>query len=119
MRELEKAISRAVIFSERGWIGIEGLGLPTSEAPAASEGTLVQSTAPATRPQPADGRLGPALRREAALRLAGQRGAVTRRDLARECGVSREIARRELEMLARLGHPRRVGGGRSTRYVLA
>jgi DeoR/GlpR family transcriptional regulator of sugar metabolism len=57
-------------------------------------------------------------RGEAALRLAAARGAVTRRELARACGISLEIARQELLVLTRLGHLRRVGRGRAARYVV-
>ena len=59
-----------------------------------------------------------ALRREAALRIARDRGAVTRGSLAREGGIFEELARQQLVALAGLGHLRRVGDGRSTRYVL-
>jgi DeoR/GlpR family transcriptional regulator of sugar metabolism len=55
---------------------------------------------------------------QTALRIAGERGVVTRRDLTRECRVSGEIARQALGALERLGFLRRVGRGRSTLYVL-
>jgi Transcriptional regulator DIP2311-like, C-terminal domain len=57
-------------------------------------------------------------RRQIALRIAGEQGTVTRRALARVCGISGETARQELAALAHLGYLRRVGDGRSTEYVL-
>jgi DeoR/GlpR family transcriptional regulator of sugar metabolism len=71
------------------------------------------------RPDVEDDRPRDALRRVAALRLAGERGAVSPVLLARECGISGELARQQLVSLAQLALLRRVGGGRSTRYVLA
>jgi DeoR/GlpR family transcriptional regulator of sugar metabolism len=57
-------------------------------------------------------------RRNAALRIASDRGVVTRRDLAGQCGTSGEVARQELVALEKLGLLPRVGRGRSTLYVL-
>jgi predicted HTH transcriptional regulator len=57
-------------------------------------------------------------RREAALRIASEQGTVTRRALARACGISGETARQELAALTKLGYLRRVDDGRSTEYVL-
>ena len=65
-----------------------------------------------------DDRTRDAMRREAALSIAAERGAVTTMLLARECGISEELARQQLVALAELGLLRRVGGGRSTRYFL-
>jgi len=56
--------------------------------------------------------------KQAVLRIAAERGSVTRRDLAREFGISGEQARADLITLARRGDLRRVGRARSTRYVL-
>jgi len=48
-----------------------------------------------------------------------RRGWVTSGELAHECEISGEQARRELVTLSRRGQLRRVGGGgRGTRYVL-
>ncbi len=112
VRELEAVIEQAMIFRSGEWVGPEDLDLPTE---AGEEPPAVEAAAP---PPPDDERLRLALRREAALRIARHRGAVTRRGLARECGISRELARLELGELARLGQLRRVAKGRSTRYVL-
>lgn len=96
-------------------VGPQDLGLPDrrSARRGASRGRAVRRMAPG------DERLQGAMRRQTALRLAATRGSVTGGELAAECGVSGEQARRDLVTLARLGLLRRVGGGRSTRYVLA
>jgi DNA-binding NtrC family response regulator len=117
VRQLGKAVRRAMIVRGSGWVEPEDLRLPA---------------APATAPPPPGGlfarrqprerrceRVPPALRRETALPLARERGVVTRQDLAQECGISGEQARLELIALVRQGLLRRVGGGRSTRYFLA
>ena len=59
-----------------------------------------------------------ALRPETAIRLVVAQGSVTSGDLAVACGVSGEQARRELLKLTQLGRLRRLGRGRTTRYVL-
>ena len=115
VRELEAVIEQAMIFQSGGWVRPEDLSLRKAdrhqangiEKPAAEAG------------EPLDDRLRIALRRQTALRLAGDRGFVTRGDLAVECDISGEQARLELVALAGFGQLRRVGGGRSTRYVLA
>jgi hypothetical protein len=43
---------------------------------------------------------------------------VSRGELVAESGFSRELARRVLADLARLGYLRRLGRGRGTRYVV-
>ena len=67
--------------------------------------------------------VGPSLpaneRREIALRMAREQGAVTRRQLAVRCGVSGETGRADLSMLVRLGLLRPVGKGSATKYVPA
>jgi hypothetical protein len=45
-------------------------------------------------------------------------GSVSRGEVATESGLSRELARRALVDLTRLGHLRRLGRERGTRYVL-
>ena len=52
-----------------------------------------------------------------ALRLAANRGEVRRADVMARCGISREVARRELAGLVRVGAVRREGRGRGARYV--
>ena len=56
---------------------------------------------------------------ERPLGLVATRGSVTRGQFADQCEISGEQARRELAALSRLGQLRRVGGGRSNKYVLA
>jgi len=118
VRELEVVLEEAMIYQRGGWVGPEDLDL---------DGDLAQGegSAGATTPDRADSpvrviddRYSVALRRQAALRIAGERGSVTRRDLVREFGISGEQARADLIALARRGDLRRVGHGRSTRYVL-
>jgi predicted HTH transcriptional regulator len=53
-----------------------------------------------------------------ALEIAAARGSVTRGDVMAETGHSGELARRALVELARLGHLRRTGHRRGTRYVV-
>ncbi len=114
VRELEAVIEQAMIFRSGEWVGPEDLDLPRGDA----EIEEVVVARAVSRPQAIDDRLRVALRRQAALRLAGERGSVTRRDLSAECGISGEQARIELLALARRAQLRRVGGGRSTKYVL-
>lgn len=56
------------------------------------------------------------LQREA-LQVVAERREVRRRDMIARCRISREVARRELAGLVRLGLLRRVGLGRGARYV--
>jgi DNA-binding NtrC family response regulator len=113
IRELEGVIEQAMIFHGGGWIRREQLEIESEERDE-RPGAVV----PGAAPKPDDERVRLARRRELALRIARDRGAVTRGSLARECGSSEELARQQLVALARLGQLRRVGGGRSTRYVL-
>jgi DNA-binding NtrC family response regulator len=112
VRELEAVLEQAMIFHGGGWIRPEHLELESEERD--ERRVAVVAGAP---PKPDDERIRLALRRETALRIARDRGAVTRGSLARECGISEELARQQLVGLARLGQLRRVGSGRSTRYV--
>src|SRR5712691_2320064 len=52
-----------------------------------------------------------------ALRIVSERREVRRRDIIARCRISREVARRELAGLVRLGFLRRIGFGRGARYV--
>jgi transcriptional regulator with GAF, ATPase, and Fis domain len=110
VRELEKVLKQAMIFRREGPIRSEDLRPPARQRTMWSGwrfGPWPLATAPAL-----------SRRRAAAIRIASERGIVTRRDLARECGTSGEVARQDLVALARLGFLRRVGRGRSTVYVL-
>jgi DNA-binding NtrC family response regulator len=117
VRELEVVLEEAMIYQRGGWVRPEDLDL---------DGDPAQGEVPihATKPDRADSpmraiddRYSIALRRQAALRITGERGSVTRRDLVREFEISGEQARADLIALARRGDLRRVGRGRSTRYV--
>jgi DNA-binding NtrC family response regulator len=113
VRELEAVLEQAMIFQGGGWIRPEHLELESEES-----GEPPVAVGAAVPPKPDDERVRLALRRETALRIARDRGAVSPMVLARECGISDELARQQLVALAQLGQLRRVGGGRSTRYVL-
>jgi len=52
-----------------------------------------------------------------ALRIVSERREVRRRDFMARCGISQELARRELVGLVALGLLRRVGHGRGSRYL--
>ncbi len=110
VRELEKVLKQAMIFRREGPIRSEDLRPPARRRTMWSAGRLGPWQLPTA----------PALswRRAVALQIASGRGVVTRRDLARECGTSGEVARQDLVALARLGALRRIGRGRSTVYVL-
>jgi len=110
VRELEKVLKQAMIFRREGPIRSEDLR-PPARRRAAWAGSRF-----ASRPRATLSALG--WRREAAVQIASERGIVTRRDLARQCGTSGEVARQDLVALAKLGVLRRVGRGRSTVYVL-
>lgn len=109
MRELEAVLEQAVIFGSGEAITAEDLDLTVQRDGTASD-----------RAAGVEGRPGDAplswLQREA-LRLAAEQREVRRRDLVARCRVSREVARRALVGLVRLGLLRRIGGGRSARYV--
>jgi DeoR/GlpR family transcriptional regulator of sugar metabolism len=59
------------------------------------------------------------MRRQAAFGIVAKHGSVTSGELAAECEISGEQERRELVALSRFGPLRRVGSGRSSKYVLA
>lgn len=106
VRELEAIIEQAMIFRDRGWVGLEDLDLPVltqrkgARASPAGAGADILSWC-----------------QDEALRMAATGRGVRRRDLIARCGVSREVARRELARLVHTGALQRVGRGRGTRYV--
>jgi DNA-binding NtrC family response regulator len=108
VRELEAILREAMILKGRGALEAENLALPIREARRNSPGSDAGPSAlrPATQ----------CLR--TAIEIAERRGSVSRREVAAESGLSRELARRALDDLARSGHLRRIGQGRGTRYVV-
>ncbi len=98
VRELEAVVEQAMIFEGAGWAQASDLVLQAGPSVGSRE-----SRPPAGRStQSADERVRAALRLEAAIRLAVARGSVTSGELAAECGVSGELARRELLRLVQL-----------------
>jgi DNA-binding NtrC family response regulator len=109
VRELEAVIEEAMILKRRGSLRPQDLTLQEpAEGPVASTGPT--EGAEVTR------KLGS--RQRVALELAHAHGVVTRSQLAAACGISGELARRELQGLTRLDLLRRTGYGRGTRYGL-
>jgi len=110
VRELEAVVEEAMIVKERGWL--EPRDLRLDAAPETSQASpLLRSPRPST--------LRPATRcLQTAIEIVAARGTVSRGDLVAESGFSRELARRALTDLARLGYLRRLGRGRVTRYVV-
>lgn len=103
-------MSRAVIFSEDGWIRPQHLGLEFMKRvtdPSLAQGRSVAPSAPASP------RLTP--RQREALRLASLHGAVRRVDLVARFGISGE-ARQDLVALVQAGLLSRAGSGRGSRY---
>jgi transcriptional regulator with GAF, ATPase, and Fis domain len=109
VRELERTMKVAMLFRREGGLRPEDLRV---------RGRPLSTKWVDDRMPPSVAHLPVSRRVQTALRIAGERGVVTRRDLIRECGVSGEIARQALGALERLGFLRRVGRGRSTLYVL-
>jgi DNA-binding NtrC family response regulator len=116
VRELEVVLEEAMIYKRGGWVRPEDLDLDLPESEGPDETAAADRAISSARVT--DDRYNVALRRQTALRIADERGRVTRRDLVREFGISGEQARAELIALAGRGDLRRVGRGRSTRYVL-
>jgi len=111
VRELEAVLEQAVIFARGEWITPEDLDLRTPHrSPAESQ---------AEEP---DGRTDAAAElswlQHEALRVAAERGELQRREFIARFRVSREVARRALGGLVRLGLLRLTGRGRGARYVL-
>jgi transcriptional regulator with GAF, ATPase, and Fis domain len=105
IRELEKAVSRAVIFTDGDCVSPADFELPA----------LPASGAEITSVDVAGGLTG---RQREILRLASAGGAVTRGEVMARFALSGEAARRELVELARAGVVERSGGGRGSRYRL-
>ncbi len=103
VRQLQHALSRAVIVAGGRWIEARDLGLPGHSTAADTTG--------GTHGLPLTDR-----QREA-LRIALEHGTVTRRDLTTRLGVSGEVARRALVALVEVGVLRREGVRGRTRYV--
>jgi two-component system response regulator HydG len=109
VRELEAVLEQAMIFKGRGWLAPRDLDLRpvTHEIGEMADDEASPGGYPMT------------IYQAEALRIAGRRGEVRRRDLVRRFGISREVARRQLVALARAGYIRQVGSGRGARYVPA
>ncbi len=116
VRELEKVLKEAMILCREG-------DLEAADVEGAIQRRLprrLEEGHGGRRPTGGGGGApGVGDRGEVALRLARERGSVSRGDLARACGISGETARQELAALTRLGRLRRVGEGRRTQYVPA
>jgi DNA-binding NtrC family response regulator len=106
VRELEAVVEQAMIFRGDGWVNVGDLDLlaPTlsRDSGSGSESTVGESLSWC---------------QEEALSIAAAGLGVRRRDLMGRCRISREAARRHLTSLVARGLLRRVGQGRSTRYV--
>jgi DNA-binding NtrC family response regulator len=110
VRELEAVVEEAMIVKGRGWLIAKDLPLDSVRQPP--------SVSPSPYAQPSS-TLRPATRcLRTAIEIAAARGGVSRGELVAESGLSRELARRALADLARLGYLRRLGRGRGTRYVV-
>lgn len=101
-----------MIFRSDGWITPGDLDLSRPRRGEIGEGTTVaqRQGVPAAKAELSW------LQHEA-LRVVCERREVRRRDIIARCQISREVARRELAGLVRLGLLRRVGFGRGARYV--
>ena len=117
VRALAKVLKEAMILREVGWVQQDDLRI--ASGPRLGKPTAEAAEGPAHPAPVAGAPLSADKRRETALRMAQEQGAVNRRQLAARCGVSGETARVELSLLARLGLLRPVGKGLATRYVPA
>ena len=111
VRELEAVLEQAMIFTRGDWIAPEALDLLT---PGSSD---AESGSGAARHGPADRRTALSWLQHEALRIATERREIRRREFIARCRISREVARRELAGLVRLGLLRMIGRGRGSRYV--
>ena len=112
VRELEAVLEQAMIFKSGDWITPKDLDLPMRRG-----GGVAESAVDVERQgMPAAKAVLSWLQHEA-LRIVSERREVRRRDVIARCRVSREVARRELAGLVRLGLLRRIGLGRGARYV--
>jgi DNA-binding NtrC family response regulator len=110
VRELEKAISRGVIFAERGWIDADHLELPVVDVTREASSREAASDA--------DPRLrGLTRRQREVLRLASIQGSLSRGDVMARFAISGEAVRRDFVALVRAGFLQRSGRGRGSRYV--
>jgi len=111
VRELEAVLEEAMILRADGWVqsrdvsdhldrGRGELSLPGPRARRKETPTIAGLSR---------------LQREA-LRLMSERQEIRRGDLMARCGISRELARRELDGLVKAGLLRRSGMGRGARY---
>ena len=117
VRGLEKAIGRAVVFAEDGWIRPGDLGLSTSgEREEALTGIAHARAVPGRSASAV--RQGLTHRQQEVLHLAELHGVLRRRDVMAHLGISGETARRDLVALTRLGLLRRAGRRRGCRYVI-
>ncbi|HEV8574987.1 MAG TPA: hypothetical protein VGR43_09800 [Dehalococcoidia bacterium] len=103
VRELEAVLEQAAIFKRGEWLAADDLDLPLDRG--AIDGAEQGGAAALNW-----------LQREA-MRIVSEQREVRRRDVIARCWVSREVARRELAGLVRLGLLRRMGLGRGARYV--
>ena len=114
VRELEAVVEQAIIFKSDDWIMPEDLELPRPRRRDAAEGT-----AAVERQGVAAAKAALSWLQREALRIVSERREVRRSDIIARCRISREVARRELAGLVRLGLLRRIGLGRGARYVPA
>jgi DNA-binding NtrC family response regulator len=105
VRELEAVVRRAMVRRRHGWVTAADIVFPKLRRTGLVE-ALLASGVRLTSVQ------------EQTLRLAAARGEVRRRDVARVCGISPELARRALRGLEQSGVLGRTGRARGTRYVL-
>jgi DNA-binding NtrC family response regulator len=112
VRELEAVMEQAMIFGSGERIVPGDLDLTMRRSIDVGE------DAPAVGRQGVAATKGPLswLQHEA-MRIVSERREVRRRDIIARCRISREVARRELAGLVRLGLLRRIGFGRGARYV--
>jgi DNA-binding NtrC family response regulator len=116
VRGLDKVLKEAMLLREVGWVEPDDLRIADDARP----GQPAEAGESPVHPVPVVGApLSADKRRETALRMAQEQGAVNRRQLAARCGVSGETARVELSTLTGLGLLRPVGKGSATRYVPA
>jgi predicted HTH transcriptional regulator len=101
-----------MIFKSGDWITPGDLELPMRRGSDVTEG----AAAVERHGVPAAKAVLSWLQREA-LRIASERSEVRRSDIVARCRISREVARRELVGLVRLGLLLRIGFGRGARYV--
>jgi DNA-binding NtrC family response regulator len=112
VRELETVIRRAMVLKGKGWVTPRDLHFgPIRFVEVAAAGSRSVDAREAQTPVEFTW-----LQREA-LSLAAERREVRRAELVARCGISREVARRELAGLVRAGLLRRIGTGRGVRYA--